>query len=242
MVTTWCPSVYTGILIMPFSSKHHFEVGLFSYALSSEHGNSKTICWWDVTFRVGETGQHSDCTDESLIPYNARPSSLYLPPTPLKTHPEDAGETGQDTQCYHGVAGFHAAGTTDVAQGGIAAAGSNTSYADVQVNCWAKGRASLGDTLVTVTAWRGERKQEEKSGGGVIIYIFNIFYIFFADFNDRLAVQCPVGNKLFVFVFCWALSHCVIVCIYVTYGKHLQALQLLCCFLCQRNAAYSKNL
>ena len=73
-------------------------------------------------------------------------------PAPLKTQPEDAGETGQHTQSYHSVAGFHTAGTTDVAQGSLAAAGSNTSYADIQVNCWAKCRTLLGNALVTVIA------------------------------------------------------------------------------------------
>lgn len=60
---------------------------------------------------------------------------LYRPPaSPLETQTEDADQTGQDAQSYHGVAVFHAAGTADVAQGGLTAAGSNTGYANVQVN------------------------------------------------------------------------------------------------------------
>jgi len=78
------------------------------------------------------------CTDESVIPSNARPSSSFPLSAALKTQTEDAGETGQDTQSYHRVAGFHTAGAADVAQGSLAAAGSNTSYADIQINCWAK--------------------------------------------------------------------------------------------------------
>lgn len=74
------------------------------------------------------------------------------PPAPLKTQTEDAGETGHDAQSYHSVAGFHTAGTADVAQRSLAAAGSNASYADIQVNCWAKCRTFLGNTLVTVVA------------------------------------------------------------------------------------------
>lgn len=69
-----------------------------------------------------------------------------------KTHPEDAGKAGQDPQGEDGGAGFHTAGPTDVAQGGLAAAGGDSSYADVQVDCWAKCRAFLGDSLARVTA------------------------------------------------------------------------------------------
>lgn len=69
-----------------------------------------------------------------------------------KTHPEDAGETGQDPQGEDGGTGFHAAGPTDVAQGGLAAAGGDSGYADVQVNGWAKCRTFLGDSLVPVIA------------------------------------------------------------------------------------------
>lgn len=57
---------------------------------------------------------------------------------PSKTHPEDAGQTDQDPQGEDGGAGFHAAGPTHVAQGGLAAAGGDSSDANVQVNCWAK--------------------------------------------------------------------------------------------------------
>lgn len=65
---------------------------------------------------------------------------------------EDASKTGQDAQSYHGVTGFHAAGTADIAKGSLTAAGSNTGYANIQVNCWAKCRTFLGNTLVTVFA------------------------------------------------------------------------------------------
>lgn len=87
---------------------------------------------------------------KSLILCNASPSSSFSHPAPLKSQPEDAGKAGQDTHGYHSVAGFHTVGTTVVAQGSLAAAGGNTSYADVQVNCWAKCRTPLGNTLATV--------------------------------------------------------------------------------------------
>lgn len=83
---------------------------------------------------------------------------------PSKAHPEDAGDAGQDSQGEDGGTGFHSAGPTDVAQGGFAAAGGDPSYADVQVNCWAKSRTFLGDSLAAVAACSGrERKQQEKS-------------------------------------------------------------------------------
>lgn len=104
---------------------------------------------------------------------------------PSKTHPEDAGETGQDPQGEDGGTGFHAAGPTDVAQGGLAAAGGDSGYADVQVNCWAKCRTFLGDSLVPVIAWSGrERKQQKKSS-----FSSWIFFFFFAGFSHCLAVQ-----------------------------------------------------
>lgn len=73
-------------------------------------------------------------------------------PAPLKPQPEDAGEAGQDAHSYHGVTGFHAAGPADVAQGSLAAAGGNTSNANIHVNGWAKCRAFLGDVMLAVIA------------------------------------------------------------------------------------------
>lgn len=92
-------------------------------------------------------------------------AARFSPPkkTSIKTDPEDAGEAGQDPQGEDGGAGFHAAGPTDVAQGGLAAAGGDSGDADVQVNCWAKCRTFLGDSLAPVAAWSGRgRKQQEK--------------------------------------------------------------------------------
>lgn len=94
-----------------------------------------------------------------LEPCHAKPSSSFPPTDPSKAHPEDAGETGQDPQGEEGGTGFHTAGPTDVAQGGLAAAGGDSSYADVQVNGWAKCRTFLGDSLAPVTAWSGRERK-----------------------------------------------------------------------------------
>lgn len=108
-----------------------------------------------------------------------------------KTHPEDAGKAGQDPQGEDGGAGFHTAGPTDVAQGGLAAAGGDSSYADVQVDCWAKCRTFLGDSLALVTAWSGrERKQREKFS---FSSWFLFFFLFFAGFNHLPGCAIPRG-------------------------------------------------
>lgn len=102
---------------------------------------------------MGGTGQHSHLMDRSLN-HAMQSQAAHFPPqkNTSKTHPEDAGETGQDPQGEEGGTGFHTAGPTHVAQGALAAAGGHSSYADVQVNCWAKCRTFLGDSLAPVTA------------------------------------------------------------------------------------------
>lgn len=172
MMTTWGHSACAGLHSIPFSPKHHLE-------LSSERGKSKNISWWDVAFQVGGTGQHSHLTDRSLN-HAMQSQAAHSLKNPSKTHPEDAGETGQDPQGEDGGTGFHAAGPTDVAQRGLAAAGGDSGYADVQVNCWAKCRTFLGDSLVPVIAWSGrERKQQEKSS-----FSSWIFFFFFCRFQS----------------------------------------------------------
>lgn len=53
------------------------------------------------------------------------------PPAPSLASPEDVDEADEDTQGQDRVAGFHAAGTADVAEEGVAAVNGGSRYAEV---------------------------------------------------------------------------------------------------------------
>lgn len=76
MMTIWGHSACAGLHSIPFSPKHHLE-------LSSERGKSKNFSWWDVTFQVGGTGQHSHLTDRSLN-HAMQSQAAHSPQKPLK--------------------------------------------------------------------------------------------------------------------------------------------------------------
>lgn len=81
------------------------------------------------------------------------PWKVGLPqPAPSLASPEDVDEANEDTQGQDGVAGFHAAGTADVAEEGVAAVNGGSRYADVNSGAGANGRASFGDGLARFAA------------------------------------------------------------------------------------------
>lgn len=73
-------------------------------------------------------------------------------PAPSFASPEDVDEANKDSQGQDCIAGFHATGTTDVAEEGVAAVNRGSRYAKVNPSAGANGRASLGDGLARLAA------------------------------------------------------------------------------------------
>lgn len=76
------------------------------------------------------------------------PLAQGLPwPSPSLTSPEDVDKANQDPQGQDGIAGFNAAGATDVAEEGVAAVDGGSRNAEVNPSTGANGRAAFGDGL-----------------------------------------------------------------------------------------------
>ena len=73
-------------------------------------------------------------------------------PAPSLASPEDVDEANEDPQGQDRVAGFHAAGTADVAEEGVAAVYRGSRYSEVNPSAGANGRASFGDGLARLAA------------------------------------------------------------------------------------------
>lgn len=73
-------------------------------------------------------------------------------PAPSLASPEDIDEANEDSQGQDCVAGFDAAGTTDVAEEGVAAVHGGSRYAEVNPGAGANGRASFRDGLARLAA------------------------------------------------------------------------------------------
>lgn len=81
------------------------------------------------------------------------PWKTALPrPAPSLASPEDIDEANEHPQGQDRVAGFHAAGTADVAEEGVAAVNGGSRYAEVNPSAGANGRASFGDGLARLAA------------------------------------------------------------------------------------------
>lgn len=73
-------------------------------------------------------------------------------PTPSLASPEDVDEANEDPQGQDRVAGFHAAGTADIAEERVAAVNGGSRYAEVNPGAGANGRTSFGDGLARLAA------------------------------------------------------------------------------------------
>lgn len=67
--------------------------------------------------------------------------------SPSLTSPEDVDKANQDPQGQNSIAGFNTAGTTDVAEEGVAAVDGGSRNADVNPGTGANRRAAFGDGL-----------------------------------------------------------------------------------------------
>jgi len=73
--------------------------------------------------------------------------------------PNDTDQTGYRSQEHHGIAQFHTVGTTEIAQGGLAALGGNGHHTKVCVGLRTVCRTFLGYAISHVFAWMKNRKE-----------------------------------------------------------------------------------